>query len=171
MPILDGTIQYWLDKYDFFETELNDPKMHENMKFFIGGQTGIKVPPRTIEGMIRDVRIEEVFKSKESLSITDLTKSLKQTYPHNLRPIVILTKVSSHFERCWFYISWSLNKTPLPISRPDQIPINEEMLIDNFDLPKTFYIEFEFQLTRKKTEPFLEGMKFDSIDINNGIIR
>ena len=97
---VNGTIQFWLDKYDFFETELNDPKMHENMKFFIGGQTGIKVASRTIEGVIRDVRIEEVIDSKESLSKTDLTKSLKQTYPHNLRPIVILTKVSSHFERC-----------------------------------------------------------------------
>ena len=59
----------------------------------------------------------------------------------------------------------------LPIFRPDQIPINEEMLIDNFDLPKTFFIEFEFQLSREQRGSFLEGMKFDSIDINNVIIR
>ena len=64
---VNGTIQYWLDEYDFFETELNYPKMHEKMKFFIGGQTGINVAPRTIEGVIRDVRIEEVIDSKESL--------------------------------------------------------------------------------------------------------
>ena len=64
---VNGTIQFWLDKYDFFETELNDSKMHENMKFFIGGQTGIKVASRTIEGVIQNVRIEEVFEPKESL--------------------------------------------------------------------------------------------------------
>ena len=97
---VNGTIQYWLDKYDFFETELNDPKMHENMKFFIGGQTGIKVVSRTIEGVIQNVRIEEVFDSKESLFKTNLITFFKQTYPHNLRPIVILTKISSHFQRC-----------------------------------------------------------------------
>ena len=61
--------------------------------------------------------------------------------------------------------------TPLPIFRPGQIPINEEMLIDNFDLPKTFFIEFEFQLSREQRGMiFLEGMKFDTIDTNNGII-
>ena len=64
---VNGTIQYWLDKYDFFETELNDPTMLENMKFFIGGQTTIKVNRRTIVGMIKNVRIEEVIESKESL--------------------------------------------------------------------------------------------------------
>ena len=49
------------------------------------------------------------------------------------------------------------------------------MLIDNFDLPKTFYIEFEFQLTKKQTQieklSILKGMKFDTVDTNNGIIR
>ena len=74
---VNETIQYWLesnqlDEYEFFETELIDPKMHKNMKFFIGGQTGIKVPSRTIEGVIQKVRIEEVIESKESLSKTNL---------------------------------------------------------------------------------------------------
>ena len=61
--------------------------------------------------------------------------------------------------------------TPLPIFRPGQIPINEEMLIENFDLPKAFYIEFEFQLRKKQSQSLLKGMKFDTIDTNNGIIR
>ena len=69
---VNGTIQYWLDEYDFFETELNDPKMLKNMKFFIGGQTSIEVAPRTIVGMIKNVRIEKVFEPKESLSKTNL---------------------------------------------------------------------------------------------------
>ena len=46
---------------------------------------------------------------------------------------------------------------------PETIEINEETLADNFHLPKTFILEFEFKLELKGyyDETILVGMKFD----------
>ena len=65
----DGTIQYQLDENDVLQTQIKH-EIPEKMKFFIGGQTAIpKTSQLTPKGVIRDLRIEELFHSKLWLSI------------------------------------------------------------------------------------------------------
>ena len=55
----NGTIQCWSNDTKLFETEIDGkPQPLKNMKFFIGGQTNIKVNQWTPEGVIQNVRIE-----------------------------------------------------------------------------------------------------------------
>ena len=50
---------------------------------------------------------------------------------------------------------------------PETIEINEEILADNFDLPKTFILEFEFKLELKGffDENILVGKKFEKFSV------
>ena len=61
------TIQCWIDN-EFFETEIeSEPKLLENMKFFIGGPSDIShVAKDTVKGDIRNLRIEETTIPKQS---------------------------------------------------------------------------------------------------------
>ena len=61
----DGTIQYQFDENDVKNIQINNNKIPEKMKFFIGGQTAIlKTSELTPEGAIKNLRIEELFEPK-----------------------------------------------------------------------------------------------------------
>ena len=55
-------IECWSNEEKLFETNIDEePALLENMKFFIGGQTDIMAgSQRTLEGVIRNVRIENL---------------------------------------------------------------------------------------------------------------
>ena len=67
----------------------------------------------------------------------------------------------------WIRQSEKLIQTQLPINLPETYEINEETLADNFDLPKTFILEFEFKLELKGYyhETILVGMKYEKFSV------
>ena len=80
------------------------------------------------------------------------------------------TEIESQFNPDFVNLSWCKCfqsekpiKTPLPIHFPGTYQINEETFVENFDLPQTFILEFDFKLELKgyHDETILVGMKFE----------
>ena len=67
VKLLDGTIQCSIND-ELFETEIkSEPKLLENMKFFIGGPSdNIHIKEDTVKGAIKNLRIEETTIPKQS---------------------------------------------------------------------------------------------------------